>query len=180
MEQPVFVEHLRGCMARPLPGVAAQRLMSPVPRAGAEPGFVPPISPRRGGVLILFYPSQGRLHLPLILRPTYNGAHSGQISFPGGAQEEMDADITATALREAYEEVGIPPQEVEVVGQLSKLYIQPSNFEVYPTVGWMSRRPDFCIDPYEVAQLLEVPLADFYNPANRFEEEWNLRGRAVR
>ena len=75
--------------------------------------------------------------------------------------------------------MGIPPAEVQLLGQLSKLYIAPSNFEVYPTVGWMAQRPSFRIDPYEVARLLEVPLSDFQNPANRYEEMWNLRGRQV-
>ncbi|RLT44916.1 MAG: CoA pyrophosphatase [Chloroflexi bacterium] len=175
-----FIAGLRQRLADPLPGLNAHRRMSPVPRAGTEPGYVPPIPPRRGGVLLLFYPHNNVLHLPLILRPTYDGVHSGQVSFPGGGQEAMDASLTATALREAYEEVGIPPDAVEIVGHLSKLYIEPSNFEVYPTVGWMAQRPAFRIDPNEVARLLEVPFADFQKPANRYEEMWNLRGRQVR
>lgn len=177
---PPAIEALESRLAQSLPGHVAHRQMSPVPRTGSEPGYVPPIPPRRGGVLVLFYPHNDALYLPLILRPTYDGTHSGQVAFPGGGEEEADADIAATALREAYEEVGIPPAEVQILGQLSKLYIAPSNFEVYPTVGWMAQRPNFRIDPYEVAQLLEVPLADFQNPANRYEEMWNLRGRQVR
>lgn len=175
-----LLDNLAARLTQPLPGYAAQRQMSPVPRTGSEPGYVPPVPPRRGGVLVLFYPGDGGLNLPLILRPTYEGTHSGQVAFPGGGEEELDADITATALREAYEEVGILPDDVRILGHLSKLYIAPSNFEVYPTVGWMAQRPNFSVDPYEVAQLLEVPLADFQNPANRYEEMWNLRGRQVR
>lgn len=174
-----LIDALRENLSRPLPGYVAHKAMSPQPRAGTEPDYVPPTPPRRGGVLVLFYLHEGALHLPLILRPTYNGAHSGQVSFPGGRQEEEDGDITATALREAYEEVGIPPDRVEVLGRLSKLYIAPSNFEVYPTLGWMDQRPAFRTDPYEVAALLEVPWADFLRPENRYEEEWNLRGRQV-
>ncbi|MCL4831236.1 MAG: CoA pyrophosphatase [Caldilineaceae bacterium] len=174
-----FAENLHSRLAQPLPGSAAHRIMSPVPRAGSEPGYIPPVPPRRGGVLVLFYPCHGSLYLPLILRPTYDGVHSGQVGFPGGGYEERDQDLIATALREANEEVGIPPEQVEIVGHLSKLYIQPSNFEVYPTVGWMSQRPDFRIDPYEVARLLEVPFCDIQKPENRAVEEWNLRGRQV-
>lgn len=176
---PIFIESLRMRLARPLPGYSAHQAMSPIPRRGTEPGYVPPIPPRRGGVLALFYPHNGTLHLPLILRPTYEGTHSGQVSFPGGGQEAGDADIVATALRETHEEVGIPPEAVEILGPLSKLYIEPSNFEVYPVVGWMAQRPHFRIDPYEVARLLEVPFADFGKAENRFEEQWNLRGRQV-
>lgn len=174
-----FIANLRERLTQPLPGYIAHKKMSPIPRAGLEPGYVPPIPPRRGGVLVLLYPHADTLHLPLILRPTYNGVHSGQVSFPGGGEEKTDASLAATALREAYEEVGIPPEDVQIIGQLSKLYIEPSNFEVYPTVGWMARRPAFCIDPHEVALLLETSLADFQNPANRYEEQWNLRGRQV-
>jgi len=175
-----FIESLRARLAEPLPGYSAHREMSPVPRRGTEPGYVPPIPPRRGGVLVLFYPHNGLLHLPLILRPTYNGTHSGQVSFPGGGEEEVDADITATALREANEEVGIRPSDAEILGHLSKLYIEPSNFEVYPTVGWTAQRPAFRIDPHEVERLLEVPLSDFQDPTNRYEELWNLRGQQVK
>jgi len=153
--------------------------MSPIPRAGSEPGYVPPIPPRRGGVLVLLYPHNDALYLPLILRPTYDGVHSGQVSFPGGREEKIDTSLVATALREAYEEVGIAPEQVTIIGQLSRLYIQPSNFEVYPTVGWTTQRPAFVIDPSEVARLLEVPLVAFQNPANRYHEQWTLRGRQV-
>jgi len=174
-----LIARLRHGLAQPLPGYVAHKRMSPVPRTGTEPGYMPPIPPRRGGVLVLLYPYAETLHIPLILRPTYNGPHSGQVSFPGGRQEEGDTSLDATALREAQEEVGIPPEEVEIVGHLSKIYIEPSNFEVYPTVGWMPQRPAFRIDPHEVAMLLEASLADFQNPANRYEEKWNLRGRQV-
>ncbi|MBI3960712.1 MAG: CoA pyrophosphatase [Chloroflexi bacterium] len=179
MEYTDFIAGLRDRLARPLPGHNAHRLMSPIPRAGTEPGYVPPLPPRRGGVLVLFYPHNDVPYLALILRPTYDGVHSGQVSFPGGGEEEMDTDLIATALREAYEEVGIPPEEVEIIGHLSKLYIEPSNFEVYPTVGWMAQRPTFRIDPNEVARLLEVPFSAFQNPINRYEEQWTLRGRQV-
>jgi 8-oxo-dGTP pyrophosphatase MutT (NUDIX family) len=110
-----------------------------------------------GGVLVLFYEQQGRLHLPLIQRPTYEGVHSGQVALPGGGRENSDADLTATALREAYEEIGVPPGEVTVLGRLTKLYIHPSNYVVTPTVAWTPQRPAFRLDPYEVAALLEVP-----------------------
>lgn len=151
--------------------------MAPLPRPGWEVDFQPETPPRQGGVLALFYPQADQLYLPLILRPTYNGVHSGQVSFPGGGQEAIDADISATALREAYEEIGVEPAQVQILGRLSKLYIRPSNYEVTPTVGWVEERPDFRTDPYEVARLLEVRLADLQNPHNRHQEEWQLRDR---
>jgi 8-oxo-dGTP pyrophosphatase MutT (NUDIX family) len=164
-------------LRQPLPGRSAQGRMAPRPRPGWEADFVPPTPPRQGGVLVLFYPHQNQLYLPLILRPTYNGVHSGQVGFPGGGREAADRNITATALRESYEEIGVDPQDVQVLGQLTKLYITPSNYEVTPTVGWIPYRPDFQTDPHEVASLLEVPLLDLRDPGNCTEEEWQLRDR---
>ncbi len=170
-------ERLAARLRHPLPGRAAHRLMAPLPRAGWEPNFQPPSPPRQGGVLILLYPHNTQLHLPLILRPTYDGVHSGQVAFPGGGQEVLDADLTATALREAHEEIGIDPTSVQILGQLSRLYIMPSNYEVWPTVAWTPQRPHFRTDPYEVERLLEIPLSALQDPANRHQEEWQLRDR---
>ncbi len=140
---------------------------------------VPSPDARQGGVLVLLYLYGGHVHLPLILRPTYSGVHSGQVGFPGGGREPVDADLTATALREAWEEVGVDPEEVRILGQLSPLFVIASNYLVQPTVGWCSSRPDFRTDPYEVAQLLEAPLAHLLDPATTRRELWTLRGSAV-
>jgi 8-oxo-dGTP pyrophosphatase MutT (NUDIX family) len=182
MERNGF-EQLIGLLAeelkQPLPGREAHQVMAPLPRPGWERHYQPPTPPRQGGVLALFYPYEDQLYLPLILRPTYNGVHSGQVGFPGGGQEAIDPDLTTTALREAHEEIGVAPEDVQILGQLSRLYIQPSNYEVTPTVGWIEQRPDFRIDPYEVAKLLEIRLNDLLDPHNRYEEEWQLRDRVA-
>lgn len=172
-----FIKALSRQLGEPLPGEDAQWKMAPLPRhqMGSDEGPVRP--PRRGGVLVLFYPHRNRLYLPLILRPTYEGVHSGQVAFPGGGVEEEDVDVVATALREAYEEVGVLPESVDVLGTLSSLYIKPSNYHVFPTVAFSACRPDFKIDPYEVANLLEVPMDALLDPANRLREEWQLRDR---
>jgi 8-oxo-dGTP pyrophosphatase MutT (NUDIX family) len=176
----LFIDCLAQILHEPLPGREAHQIMAPLPRPGWEADFQPPAPPRQGGVLVLFYPHLQELHLPLILRPTYDGVHSGQVGFPGGGQDTLDPDLTATALREAYEEIGVEPSSVQILGQLSKLYIAPSNYEVTPTVGWVPERPHFRTDPYEVAQLLEAPLSALLDPANRHEEEWQLRDRKAR
>lgn len=174
-----FIEQLQRDLASELPGQEAQYRMAPQPRAGGERGDLPTVNVRRGGVLVLFYPHNEQLYLPLILRPTYEGVHSGQIGFPGGGYEEGDGDLTTTALREAYEEVGVEKAQIRVLGQLSPLYVNASNYLVQPTVGWCATRPDFRIDPYEVAMLLETPLTALQDPANRYSEQWQLRGRSV-
>jgi 8-oxo-dGTP pyrophosphatase MutT (NUDIX family) len=171
-----FLDRLRADLAGPLPGRAAQYRMAPRPRPGDDAFEQPRADTRQGGVLLLFYPYGGRLALPLILRPTYTGVHSGQVSLPGGGRESGDADLTATALREAYEEVGAEPGQVQVLGRLSPLYVFASNYLVLPTVGWCTARPDFKLDPYEVELLIETPLADLLDERNRREEAWNLRG----
>jgi len=113
---------------------------------------------RQGAVLALLYPKDNVPHVALMLRNTYEGAHSGQISFPGGKREQTDNDLIETALREAHEEMNIHPEEVTVVGALSKVYIPPSRFLVAPFVGYSRERPDFKRDPLEVAEIIEAPL----------------------
>ena len=181
MSQPHadFLARLRADLGGPLPGQDAQLRMAPRPRTGSDFRGEPGPDVRQGGVLALFYPHEGRLMLPLILRPTYRGVHSGQVAFPGGGREPGDADLIATALREGYEEVGIDPAQVTVLGQLTPLFVIASNYLVQPTVAWSDTRPAFQIDPYEVALLLEVPLTDLLDPANRRRETWALRGRSV-
>ena len=174
-----FLCQLRLDLCNPLPGKIAQCRMAPRPRS--EAGFCdgPGAGVRYGGVLVLFYPHNGCIMLPLILRPTYPGVHSGQVGLPGGGQEETDSDLTATALRETYEEIGVDPNEYTVLGQLTPLYVSASNFLVLPTVGWIDYRPDFHLDPYEVAALIEAPLPTLLHPATQRVENWTLRNRQV-
>ena len=162
-----------------LPGRASQYRMAPRPRPGAEYNEIPKADARRGAVLVLFYPHQGQIFIPLILRPNYGGVHSGQVGLPGGGHEAIDVDLTATALREAHEEVGVNPDQVTILGHLSQLFVSPSNYLVQPTVAWSERRPEFHIDPYEVAELIEAPLSALLDPNNLHEEEWRLRDRSA-
>jgi len=174
-----FLQGIHRDLAQPLPGPAAQFGMAPRPRRDGEQEDPPRPDARLSAVLILFYPVDGVLHLPFILRPTYRGVHSGQVSLPGGGREAVDVTLADTALRETHEEIGVPPAGIKLLGQLSPLYVAASNHIVYPFVGWIDRRPEFRTDPYEVAMLIEAPLHDFQNPANRHTEVWQLRDRAV-
>ncbi|MDN3707565.1 CoA pyrophosphatase [Myroides ceti] len=122
-------------------------------------------NPRESAVLSLFYPKQDETHLLLIVRATYPGIHSSQIAFPGGKREVEDFDLMATALRETNEEVGIQPNEIEVVRKFSDLYIPPSNFLVSPYMGVHHQEIEIHIDPREVASYIEVPLKELLNDA---------------
>ncbi len=166
-------------LASKLPGQDAQYEMAPKPRPGSEQGDATPPDASMNGVLILLYPHRGEYYLPLIRRQVYPGVHSGQISLPGGGMEPCDTDVADTALREAQEEVGADPDAVTVLGQLSPLYIGASNNVVYPTVGITDRRPDFVLDPREVAELIETPISVLQDHANLRHELWHLRGHDV-
>lgn len=113
---------------------------------------------KKSGVLILFYKKEEETHLVLIQRPIYNGTHSGQIAFPGGKVEDSDIDIVHTALREANEEVGVEMNDIEVLGQLSDVYIPVSNFLVTPVVGVINYTPRFIPQQREVAEIIELRI----------------------
>ncbi len=161
-----FTTRIKEELLKPLPGEPAQKLMSPTVRnirPYSQDEFIDPIP---SGVLVLLY-QQGddQVKFPLIQRPVYNGAHSGQIALPGGKMEKRDASVIETALRETQEEIGINPKHVEILGKLSELYIWASNHTVTPVVGWLHEIPSFKPDPLEVAGILSADL-NVLNPVN--------------
>lgn len=158
----VFIHRLQSVLAhQTLPGLSAQLQLAPRHRK-----FVLPESGAiDASVLLLLYPQKDIWHLVFIRRPDYPGAHSGQISFPGGKQDPEDLNSEMTALRETEEEIGIPAERIKILGKLSRLYIPISHFLVHPYVGWLEEAPEFRPDKEEVRYILEVPLQDFFDPA---------------
>lgn len=137
-----------------------------------QEGLLKKKNPKQAAVLALFYPNQQHTtNLLLILRKTYKGVHSNQIGFPGGKTEKEDHDLQVTALRETYEEVGVPPQHVEIVKSLSQIYIPPSNFEVQPFFGYYHEPRPFVLQESEVEALVEVSLADFLDDKKIFTKK---------
>jgi 8-oxo-dGTP pyrophosphatase MutT (NUDIX family) len=104
--------------------------------------------------------------------------HAGQISFPGGRMEPEDADAAAAALREAEEEIGLPPGRVEVIGAIAP-YDTVTGFRIHPVVGWVTPPFNLVPDPFEVADIFEVPLAFVLDPANH-ERHTHESGRLRR
>lgn len=153
-----FFTALQQQLAKPLPGLVAQQKMASQVRMG-NMAFKPNDRTRKSAVLILMYPYYGDIYLPLIVRPAYDGVHSGQIAFPGGGYELHDRNLVNTALREAQEEIGINARDVRVLGQLTQVFIPPSNYLVQPVVGMLPYKPDFFPDPLEVAGLIEVDVS---------------------
>jgi 8-oxo-dGTP pyrophosphatase MutT (NUDIX family) len=119
------------------------------------------ISPKKAAVMMLFYPKNSQTHLALILRTSYNGVHSSQIAFPGGKVEDEDASLEQTALRETYEEIGIHPVNVNVIRAFTEVYIPPSNFMVFPFLGYSTTELQFELQTDEVAGIVELPLKEF-------------------
>lgn len=155
-----FVNSLSKRLTQPLPGRSAQELMAPKPINERRFQEDPKNPARPGGVMVLLYPHNDDIYLPLMKRPVYSGAHSGQVSLPGGKVEKMDRDIIHTALRETHEEIGVGYESIEVIGQLSELFIIASNFKVYPTVGVLRSRPQIIPDPREVNRVLTPSLTE--------------------
>lgn len=171
-----LIEKLRRRLDENLPGLEAQSRMAPRFRVRDLPDAATLAKARKSGVLVLIYPCEKVPHLVLMKRNEYPGVHSGQISFPGGRVEEIDRNYRDTALREANEEVGVIVNEVEVLGELSQLYIPPSRFLVQPVVAAARQRPVFVPDASEVQEILEVPLAHLQNLANRSQKDINVGG----
>ena len=163
MNWPEFSEAFYKRMARPLPGLAAHRRLVP-PERRPDLGKAFPNERKVAAVLALLYPMNDRVCCALIRRPSYPGVHGGQIAFPGGQVESEDRDLLHTALREAWEEVGIQAEKVQRPTELTRLYIPPSRYEVVPFLGLSDRRPDFIIQTSEVDELIELPLEELLKP----------------
>lgn len=145
-----------------LPGDHAHDIMSPPERRDLIKSIdFTQKQPRKAAVLMLLYPKYNRTHLVLIERNSYPGVHSSQIAFPGGKVEPDDQSHEHTALRETHEEVGIAPNKVNIVRPFSEVYIPPSNFMVYPYLGYSVEELNFTPDPEEVAGIIEFPLVQF-------------------
>ena len=120
---------------------------------------------RAAATLLAIYPdADGDLVVPLTVRHGDLRRHAGEVSLPGGAVDATDAGPEATALREAWEEVGLPPDDVRIVGSLSPVWIPVSNFELLPFVGTLAARPALVPHDAEVTAIVELPLAALWDP----------------
>ncbi|MFI4947956.1 MAG: CoA pyrophosphatase [Alphaproteobacteria bacterium] len=133
---------------------------------GLNPATTPPSTALRpAAVLVPLVEHASGMTVLLTQRTAHLSAHAGQISFPGGRIEEDDPDAVAAALRETEEEVGLPRNRVSVVGRLDT-YITGTGFEITPIVGIVAPPFALAIDPYEVAEAFEVPLAFILDSSN--------------
>nr|WP_175473919.1 CoA pyrophosphatase [Thalassovita gelatinovora] len=143
-----------------------------------NPEFVPPKGRklRAAGVLVGFVERQGDFRVILTKRASHLKHHPGQIAFPGGKQEESDADVVAAALREAHEEVGLLPDMVQVLGQLPA-HETVTSFHVTPVLARVHSDFSPHPEPGEVEEVFEVPLTHLSNPANFLIQSRRWRGQ---
>ncbi|MDX9750105.1 MAG: CoA pyrophosphatase [Flavobacteriales bacterium] len=151
------LERLRRTGIGTLPGHAEFMRMAGYERPPAEAVADDP-AVRASAVLIPLYAVGAVPHTLLMLRPTYNGVHSAQVSFPGGKHEPGDPDLAHTARREFTEETGAPTDGMQLIGPLTPVYIPPSRTVVTPWLAHAHELGPFTPDPTEVAELIPVPL----------------------
>jgi len=171
----IIKTRLKEALSNELPGESAHRLMLPRGRElypGADNSGV-----IQSSVLILLFPHNGTINTCLIRRPLKMRNHGGQIAFPGGRYEIGDTDLFQTALRESFEEIGTDRNLLEILGMLTPLYIQVSNFIINPVIAWSEMLPDFKIDNQEVDELFIIPVEKFSNQTStRLKEVLTMRG----
>jgi 8-oxo-dGTP pyrophosphatase MutT (NUDIX family) len=158
---------------------ACAALTDPVAEAEWDLGPDDP-QPRTAAVLLAVFGETGRADDParLILtrRPDTMPSHQGEVAFPGGGQDPGDASLAATALREAWEEIGLAPGGVELIGELDTLGPTRSGFMVHPFVGILDGRPVLHPHPREVARVFDVELAELVEDGVHHEELWDYPG----
>ena len=173
-----FLDNIPNIQQQKLLGEISHLKMCPPERADLMKNIdLNTINPRLAAVLMLIYPKNAVANLALILRTSYNGVHSSQIAFPGGKVETFDADYQQTALRETHEEIGISPELITVIRDFTPIYIPPSNFMVYPFLGYSTTELSFIPDQDEVAGIIEFPLSEFLEDTivvtNRMSTSYN-------
>ena len=168
-----FEAALRTRLAGTLPGVEAQRRFVPSP---PQPGWRfdhYPEDARLAAALLLIYPRENGIAVPLTVRGSGLARHAGQISLPGGATDPGET-LAEAALREASEEIGVDPAAVRILGELTPVHVLVSGFTLHPVVGVTDRRPDFIAAPGEVEEIVEVALDDLRD-ASRIRSGTRLR-----
>jgi 8-oxo-dGTP pyrophosphatase MutT (NUDIX family) len=161
-------------LGEPLPGEQAQLEMAPKFRGE----LTHKSDPVPAAVMILMFPCGNTTGVIFIKRNSYDGPHSAQVSFPGGAWETYDESLEQTAVRETREELGITG-EIHLLGSLSKLHIPVSNFIVAPFAAWLEQRPEFHPDPSEVQYVIESSLEELLDPTNILTDTWEQNDRTI-
>jgi 8-oxo-dGTP pyrophosphatase MutT (NUDIX family) len=172
-----LLENIKIGLSQPLPEFSAHKKLSSIHRL--QTSIIPNDKTRESAVLVLLYQEKNTIYFPLIQRAMYDGTHGGQMAFPGGKKEDTDENLIRTALRESQEEIGIKAIDVKIIGELSTIFIPPSNFWVKPILGYLDYIPDFFPDSREVQKVVPIKLMDLLNDELLKEKEISINGKAI-
>lgn len=159
--------HIKKALAQTLPGQVSHRKMLPLNR-GLTATPDEQLSIKHSSVLLLLFEENNEINVCLIKRPSHMKHHAGQIALPGGRNEEGETALE-TALRETREEIGVKPEQIEILGSLSEIYVQVSRFQILPFVGWLDKKPEFDINKNEVEKTISFPIKLIRNSVNEVE-----------
>lgn len=158
--------HIKKALSQSLPGATSHRKMLPLNRE-LEANLKDQPNIKHSSVLLLLFIENDELNALLIKRPEHMKHHAGQIALPGGRIEKGETALE-TALRETHEEIGVLPTDIEIIGELSGLYVQVSRFQIHPFVGWLNKKPELFINKNEVEKAISFPIKkmeDVFNDA---------------
>jgi 8-oxo-dGTP pyrophosphatase MutT (NUDIX family) len=171
-----LIQKIENQLKEPLPGKEYQLIMAPESRTLEN--FAKPKT--NAGVLILIFPDDKNIpSIVLMKRPSYDGYHSGQVSFPGGKYESSDNSLEDTAIRETQEEFGIDTSSIRIIGKLTELHIPISGYIVYPFIAWSNKPVRFEIDKNEVDYLIKISI-DRLMDISISETFWEYKEKQIR
>lgn len=172
-----LIEKLRINCQDNLPGESAQNIMLAKPRVDVKfPNSVEHAIP--SAVLILLYTHKNDIYFILTERTNEVEHHKGQISLPGGSWENGE-NLHETALRETEEEISIPADKIEIICELTPLFVKVTGYKIHPFVGYVTKKPNVIPDPSEVNKVFSVSISELIDPVNRLTELWTIRGFPV-
>ena len=172
-----FIAQLKIVVGNDIPGERSHQKM----QVNYDKSFEIPFSKKNStpaAVLILLYLEDNEIHFFLTKRSNKLEHHKGQISLPGGTQEENEK-LTHTALRETQEEIGINKTSISIIGSMTPLFVPVTGFMINPFIGYSLNKLEPTPDPLEVEAIFSVNISDLLNEANRTIEQRNIRGYDV-
>lgn len=169
MKYKEFIEFIIKIKDFNLKGKLAHKKMAPYNRISEnEQNKINNFTYKEAAVLILIYPSdKGVPSFVLIERSISSGVHSGQISLPGGKKEKNDKSFWDTSIRETNEEIGVNLSKINFLKKMSCVYVPPSNFMIYPFIGYLDKCPFFNMQKEEVQNIFEINILDLLKNKNK-------------
>ena len=175
-----IITSLKERLKNKLPAWEAQKTMSPLDTSRYLDINT---ASKKAAVLALLYLNEtGDLNIIYIKRPSHNphDKHGGQISFPGGQQEEVDKNFEATALRETYEEIGIQPENIEILGPLTPIFVYVSDFYVQPFLGFLNQQPKYVLQASEVDYIIEEKVNYLISDQSKHTIDYKIRDTVMK